>query len=299
MPALDLLSKITNFLVKREENIKRGFDYLNRFGYISDKQEETIDGLIAGLKYLQFMGGLPITGELDAKTLRLMGEPRCACRDIEKITENTSSQPGWGLSTVTWFVSSYDTEVSKTDWIDSNELALSYWSKICKLKFERVNNINEANIVYDIGRGAKDDFDGPSGTLAWMQLCPSANFKGRVNGKFDQDETWIPLHRSGRGIQLVEVMSHENGHHIIGGHSKRPNALMAPFYRQGLYEPQLDDDVPRAVNLYGKTATNPSPAPQPTPTNPPDNGEESEIVIRLKGKGSVVSVDGYRLQRIS
>lgn len=298
MSILDILNKVANHLVKNETNIRRTFDYLNRYGYLSDKQEESIDNVIDTIKRLQRLGGIPETGQIDGKTLALMNAPRCACKDIEFITEDATRPNKWGLSTVNWYVAGWDTEVSKTDWIDTLEQSLYHWTEVCNIKFARVENIREANVVYDIGQGRKDDFDGSNGTLAWMQLCPAYNFKGQLIGKFDKDETWITKGKTGRGIHLLEVATHENGHHLIGTHSKRPNALMGPFYRQGLMKPQQDDDIPRAQALFGKPANTPTPKPTPTtPTQPP--AEDDEIVIRLRGAGAKVSIDGYRISKLS
>jgi hypothetical protein len=297
MSILETLSKVTNFLVKREENIRRAFDYLNRYGYVSDSQEQTINKVIDAIKRLQRLGGLPETGEIDGKTLTLMSVPRCACTDVEFLTEGATNSPRWGLSTLNWYVAGWDKEISKGEWVASIDEAFYNWAQVCNLKFQQVQSKQDANIVLDIGRGRADDFDGSSGTLAWMSVISSYNFKGQHLGKFDEDETWIPKGRTGRGIYLVEVATHEIGHSLIGSHSKRPNALMGPFYRQGLSKPQQDDDIPRAVNLYGSTITvtpTPTPVPQPTP-----EGEADEIVIRLKGQGARVSIDGYRISKLS
>lgn len=298
MAILDLLSKVTNFVVKNDANIKKGFDYLNRFGYITDKQEETIDNVINAIKRLQRLGGLLETGELDAKTLRLMDAPRCACKDVEYLTEGATNSPRWGLSTLTWYVSGYDTEISKGEWIASIDQAFYNWSQVCNLKFEQVQSSREANIILGIGRGRADDFDGNSGTLAWMSVISSYNYKGQHQGKFDEDETWIPKGKTGRGIYLVNVATHEIGHSLIGSHSKVKSALMAPFYSPSVEKPQPNDDISRAVTLYGKPTSTPTTPTKPVPTIPPTNGEDDEIVIRLKGKGAVVSIDGYRLSKM-
>jgi hypothetical protein len=299
MSILETLSKVTNFLVKREENIRRAFDYLNKYGYISDLQEDNINRVIDSIKRLQRLGGLPETGEIDGKTLTLMSAPRCACPDTEFLTENATNSPRWGLSTLTWYVANWDREISKAEWVASIDEAFYNWSQVCNLKFQQVQSKQEANIVLDTGRGRSADFDGPSGTLAWMSVISSYNFKGQHLGKFDEDETWIPKGKTGRGIYLVNVATHEIGHSLIGSHSRVKTALMAPFYSPTLAKPQPNDDISRAVNLYGKPVTSsPQPIPTPVPT-PTASGEDDEIVIRLKGQGARVSIDGYRISRMS
>ncbi len=301
MSILDLLGKVTNHLVKREDNIHRAFNYLSRYGYIDSSSTNTIDGVISAIKLLQRLGGLSEHGEVDGKLLNLMSQPRCACKDIEHLTENASQPNKWGLKTLTWYISGYDKEVSKSEWTASIDEALFYWSQVCDLKFEQVQNINEANLVCGIGRGNSSDFDGASGVLAWFQLCPSYNYKGQLNGKFDEDETWLTKGKTGRGIKLVNVACHEIGHGLIGTHSKIKTALMAPFYSPDVAKPQYDDDISRAISLYGKTQSSPTPTSPTGPVNPsiPPTSEADEIVIRLKGKGASVSVDGYRLSKIS
>lgn len=291
MSILDILGKVTNFLVKNEANIQRGFSYLVKFGYITPGQEQTIESVIKAIKMLQMMGGLPVTGELDGKTLNLMAQNRCGNLDVENLTENAGQPNKWGLSELTWYVSGYDTEVSKTEWIDSIDAAFYSWSEVCALKFKQVGRPEEANIILGIGQGRADDFDGSSGTLAWMQLCPSYNYKGRVSGKFDRDELWIPKGKTGRGIYLENVACHEIGHALAFNHSTNPSDLLAAFYSQNVSKPQSGDKK-RAQALYGPATSIPSPTP-----NPP-TGEEKEIVIRLSGANARVSIDGYRLSKI-
>ena len=50
---------------------------------------------------------------------------------------------------------------------------------------------------------------------------------------------------------MLNVACHEFGHLLGLTHSKKPGALMAPYYNPFIATPQQDDDIVRVQKLYG------------------------------------------------
>jgi hypothetical protein len=51
-------------------------------------------------------------------------------------------------------------------------LAFQQWEEHCELDITRVTTAAGANMILSTGSGRGDNFDGPSGTLAWAYLPP-------------------------------------------------------------------------------------------------------------------------------
>jgi hypothetical protein len=235
--------------------------FLTAFGYLEPEEAQSHEALQSAVAAAQEAYGLPATGDLDEMTVRVLGRtPRCAMPDTP---QHKIGKPHWGLETVTWHLSAYPTGVGLTNAAVDAAIAQAFanWSAVCGLSFRQVETENEANIVMGVGRGRRADFDGPSGTLAWMQLAPTEDFRGQVRGLFDGDEAWAI---SGRGILLVNVACHEIGHALGLMHSQRGDQLMSPTYSSGVTKP-LNEDTQRVQQLYG-------PAKVPTPTQPRPTG---------------------------
>lgn len=184
--------------------------------------------------------------------------PRCGCIDAANLGESF-----WGLKTVAWGVASFPSGLSQDRVLQLYEQAFASWSAVCNLKFTRVAPAN-ANIVIGTGRGARSNFDGKNGTLAWAYLPSGRNFTGRLEVRFDLDETWVDNPQA-RGILLLNVACHEFGHAIGLSHNSVKNNLLNPYYSPSISTPQAYD-IQEVQQLYGKpTAT---PAPPTTPTDP-------------------------------
>lgn len=219
-------------------------------------------------KQFQEMVGVEADGNLDPKVVRAMQTmPRCGCKDYSLISSQNAGVNSWknGM-TITYFVEKYVDGLSKSDQDDLQALAFKQWADVADLKFQRVTNKSQANVILSTGRGAGDQFDGPSGTLAWAYLPPRPDFQGQLLMRFDLDETWI-RGVTDRGILYLNVATHEFGHLLGLEHSKVSKALMAPYYAVGITKPQAQDDIPRIQAIYG-APTAPPPTVPPTPDNP-------------------------------
>lgn len=266
---------------------KQAVQYLKHYGYILKDQPFNLAILIEAIKKFQELYGLFVDGVLNPKTLRLMSMPRCNMSDLP-VLEARRSNAKWGKNNLTYYISGYDTDLSRQEWGKAIETAFRYWSEVTPLRFSEVSSSDKANFILGVGSGRKDNFDGPSGTLAWHELPPTVNFMGQLNGKFDSGELW------NRDILLVNVACHEIGHGLGLEHSRVKSALMAAYYSRNIAKPQINDDIPRIQELYGK---NTSPVPSPTPDPLPD---DHQMTIILKGSVADGSIQilGHRIQKM-
>lgn len=289
MSLFDKISKVFDLAVKNEANIKKTIDYLVRFGYLNTNQENTLEDVLAAVVKLHTLAGLKSTDIISGKTLTLMSLPRCSLMDNE--VESATNLNKWGTNKLTYCINSRDSDMSAQEWDACFKQAFNNWSDVCNLTFTQVSSVNQANLIINIGQGRQDDFDGPSGVLAWFQLPSSSNYSGRLEGKFDANELW----GINRGILLVNVACHEIGHALGLTHSNISSALMAPFYSPSISKPQSNDDISRAIARYGNPINTPNVPPTPSvpvPTNP------SNITINLTGSITKIDIPGYRISKV-
>lgn len=265
-------------------DIVKAVEYLKYYGYLSQDKEPSFEEIVEGIIKFQEFFHLEQDGILGPKTFRAMDRPRCSVPDLLNRTEEAK----WRNKNLLYFVENRDSDLSKQEWDDTLQTAWNQWSDVADIAINPTSNRSKANIIISIGSGKADNFDGPSGTLAWAYLPDGRD--GQLLCKFDVGETWI-LDRMKRGILLLNVACHEFGHLLGLEHSKVESALMAPYYSANISKPQVNDDQSRIVALYGKATVKPSPTPTPTPT-PTD---PDKINIILEGK---VTIPGYRLVKI-
>jgi hypothetical protein len=249
--------------------------FLTAFGYLQPEEVQSHEAVQSAVAAAQEAYGLPVTGDLDEMTVRVLGRtPRCAMPDTP---QHKIGKPHWGLETVAWHLTTYPTGVGLTNASVDAAIAQAFanWSAVCGLSFRQVETEGEANIVMGVGRGRRADFDGPSGTLAWMQLAPSEDFRGQVRGLYDGDEPWT---LSGRGILLVNVACHEIGHALGLMHSQRGDQLMSPTYSSQVSKP-LSEDAQRVQQLYGPAKQQPGPTPVPTPGGPSPAATKVQVLL--------------------
>ncbi len=196
--------------------------------------------------------------EKDAIADMLAKGSRCGNHDSQNLGESS-----WGIREVTWGVESWVTGLSQEVQIALLTQAFASWAKVCNLTFRRVD-VNKANIVIGTGRGSRSNFDGPNGTLAWAYLPSGRGFTGRLQMRFDLDETWIDNPRL-RGILFLNVATHEIGHTLGLSHITKSAQLMNAYYSPPIFEPQ-QWDIADVVSLYGPAVA--TPTTPTTPTNP-------------------------------
>lgn len=271
-------------------DIQKVITYLTTYGYLAKSGELSLNDVIEALTKFQEFFHLEADGKLTPQVLRAMDAPRCSVPDHMEREEAK-----WGKKKLTYYIEKYVPGVlTKADQQAIIQQAWDFWSEVADISASRVDSPNGADIIISIGTGAKDGFDGPSGTLAWAYLPNGSN--SRLNMKYDSAETWIK-EKTQRGILMLNVSCHEFGHLLGLEHSRVQSALMAPYYSPNVPKPQQNDDIPRIQALYGKPTTKPDPKPDPDP-NPTDPTEplppgKKRIVIVVEGDITELTADGW------
>lgn len=284
-------------LNRQPERLEFAVNYLSFFGYLAVELIKNVDAetVKTAVRKFQKTFGLKSDGIVGPKTLRAMKEPRCGCPDhldkqnddhiqflrvAEVISDNRDRWTKQGLTyAIERPIKCGIKPENQTRIIDSAFLA---WDKVCGIHLKRISNVAQADIVISTGRGERDNFDGQGGTLAWAYM-PQGNNKQLVM-RFDQAETWVADPKQ-RGIILHNVACHEFGHTLGLAHSKKPKALMAPYYNPFVANPQQDDDIERIQKLYG-----PNPVVS-TLKNVDQIGDELTTVSLKAGQKLLVTVN--------
>jgi len=283
---------------------KQTLTYLDVFGYFSEELDKwkdiTVGDIVDAVKVFQGMFGIKKSGELTMPTVKAMQMPRCGCPDIAQPrfaqyqavkAFAKANLPAWRKRGVAYKINGYVPGISKTDFETTIYNAFQAWTKHGELNIRPATGAQVPDIVIGVGQGKQDDFDGPSGVLAWCYL-PDGNDQ-QLQCKFDSAETWV-LTPQQRGILLANVATHEFGHGLGLSHSRVGGALMAPTYNQAVAIPQDNDDIPRFVARYGARST-PVPPPVPPPTGTPGTTPTGSKSLTVTGNFSSVVLDGVKI----
>lgn len=273
-PPMNELVKLTSAVRKlhrrlhREDSrislmeVRYSLAYLKLFGHLNGTKvgEISADQFIKALKRMQRFLGLAPTGQLDPVVSGAMIAPRCGVPDVDPLRLQLKLSDGaplplvqqrWKKPKLTWFMDSFVAGIPEDVQQDIVAKAYKSWSDVCGLKIDKATSADSCDILVSTGRGPRNQFDGPSGTLAWAYL-PVGN-DSQLLLLLDLDENWAAeTAGSPREILMENVVCHEAGHTLGLDHSKVPNALMAPYYSVSAFKPINPDDISRVVKLYGK-----------------------------------------------
>lgn len=289
---MDVLHSVLSELVEKYPNLslevlKLAEGYYRRFGYLNGGPI-TPDDFFHATKQFQENFGLDVDSEFGPKTFRAMHSLRCGVSDTLKIN---SQEAKWRKKELTYFVESYDSDLTKARYDEIVQQAFDQWCEVADLKITRGRSAASCDILIGTGSGRQDDFDGPSGVLAWCEL-PNGTDR-QIICKVDLAETWVDSPTK-RGIMLLNVLCHEFGHGLGLDHSRIQTALMAPYYAVGIDKPQQKDDITRIQSLYGAPVNAPTPAdPAPTPT------PTGDTIVTITGKVDKLQVAGWRCSKLS
>lgn len=229
--------------------------WLRHFGYLAGGAASLANNAAAAIEALQRVGGLPVTGVIDAATLGLMERPRCGLCDNRLAASSSASR--WTKPEITWAIADYLPGFMSQDQEERTAVGWARWAIFIPLKIRRATKADVPDVVISVGSGPQAGFDGPSGVLAWSYKPAGDN--RQILMRFDVAEGYGP----NSPIKYDNVFDHEAGHALGLDHDmQHAAALMAPFYSATVRDP-TPWDVAAIQAVYG--AAQPSPAPNPVP----------------------------------
>ncbi len=251
-------------------------NYMEAFGYLERSlagwRDIKVEDITKAIGLFQRWFGLRQTLQLDPATVKSMEWPRCGHTDVTRPhqTEALAVQafvaanlPRWTKDGLTYAFATFVPGLTADVQRRLTAQAFEAWTKWINLTVREATGLGTADIVIGTGQGARSNFDGPGGTLAWAYLPDGSD--QRLEMRFDLGETWTD-DPTGRGIMYLNVATHEYGHLLGLEHSKVPSALMAPYYSPAVAVPQQNDDIARIQARYGVRTTPDTPPPTPRPS---------------------------------
>ena len=246
---------------------------LTRLGYhprpvpqpdAADDKSDLYDAdLTRAVRIFQAYFNLPVTGDIDVRTLKLLRQPRCGLPDIPEGVDLKALSDALGNSgdeeqdpftfrfnSGAW--ESYDLRyqvyngspdlATEVECIDA---AFQVWAGVSPLSFTRVDSEPDIRLGFESGdHGDGSPFDGP-GNIVAHGFYPRT---GLVH--FDEAENWRDWRFGSAGGQdLWNVAIHEIGHALGLGHSREDNAVMFPFVQNGQHT-LAEEDIRGILSLY-------------------------------------------------
>ena len=249
---------------------------MEQYGYISPAS--SVRDVAAATKKVQKLLGLRPTGKLTPQVHKAMiWTPRCGCSDVQRVRGGLNK---WGMVDLTYFINSYLTGLPKTTQDDIFEESWKAWERVCGIRVKPTRNKRTTNIVIDSSSNPREEFGTVGNVLAWAFLPQGPNHTAQLATKYDNAETWLAdFDRNRRGIILLHVATHENGHLLGLDHTQINGELMFPTYSELIGTPQSRYDVPQSVRRYDETGEGNT----PPPTQPPGN-DDVRIYGTINGK---------------
>src|SRR5688572_12149141 len=252
--------------------------YLRRFGYLGNqavgeafgaRSLPSAEGLVPGtgdaqsgeealeaaVRNFQKFNGLPQTGDVDAATAALMGQPRCGVPDIS--ASFVAAGQKWPTTNLRYAFQNFTADLPSATITTAIQQAFALWAAETPLRFTQVAMSAGPEIIIRFVTGDHGDgspFDGASGVLAhafFPPMPPNPPIPIHGDTHFDDAETWTVTVPPGAGtFDLVTVAAHEFGHALGLNHSAVATSIMAPFYA-GPHRFLDPDDIAGIQTLYG------------------------------------------------
>ncbi|XP_028564210.2 matrix metalloproteinase-28 isoform X3 [Podarcis muralis] len=243
--------------------------FLRKYGYFGSVHRGLDPAEFSeAIREFQWVYHLPLSGALDASTIRHMSLPRCGVNDLDSRSawkdrvdsmllgravrrrrrKRFSHQSGkWYKRHLTYRVVNWPRYLPEHQVRQAVKAAFELWSNVSSLVFwEAAGDPADIRLTFfhgDHNDGVDNAFDGPGGALA------HAFFPRRGEAHFDNDERWSL--DSGKGRNLFVVVAHEIGHTLGLEHSPVRSALMSPYYKKLGKDFVLNwDDILSVQNLY-------------------------------------------------
>merc|ERR1711909_67461 len=151
-------------------------NYLSQYHYISPSRSGNHDVKTAVENFQRF-AGLPVTGQIDAATIKQMKKPRCGMPDVDddglRIRRYKLGSK-WGKKHLTYFVE-YGRDLSQREQDRIFAKAFQYWADVSGLSFSRASSASSADLKISFGsrsHGGRSErqcaypFDGTGKVLA-------------------------------------------------------------------------------------------------------------------------------------
>ncbi|TRY87581.1 hypothetical protein DNTS_005974 [Danionella cerebrum] len=234
------------------------------------------------IREMQEFFRLEVTGNLDDNTVKVMEMARCGVPDVAEYNHFPRDLK-WESTNVTFRILNYTADLNPKDVDRALRNALSVWSKVTPLKFQRLYTGN-ADIMISFGskeHGDHNPFDGPGGLLAHA-YPPGKGLGGDTH--FDEDENWTKDSHGNKKFNLFFVAAHEFGHALGMAHSSDPGSLMYPVYSYAQGFPLSVDDIEGIQSLYGKNPDHEKFKPKPVAPDKCDPELSFDAITELRGE---------------
>jgi len=205
-------------------------EFLTKYGYYNKNAFDGTSDLKNAIKTFQGKYQLPVTGEVDEATKKLMNAPRCGLPD-NQANGYFATRGKWGFRTLTY--NFYTSGVSST-WQRAIQAAFAQWSKYVPLTFKKVSGKSHLRIYFQRASGTNAN--------AWA----FAYFPTHGGIYFNTRRGPWPYQK------LYEIGTHEIGHALGLKHTNVRGAMMYPYWnRNGDYKIGRDD-YNGITSLYGR-----------------------------------------------
>jgi len=240
---------------------KKTASFLLKFGYLEEDNDKVGGALSpnsvefrASIRKLQRFGNIPVTGKIDAATIKLINTDRCGLKDSTNGVIGRFSLQGttWKKRDLTYRILNYTRGIPRYTQRRIFRNAFHLWQSSSDLRIREVYSGN-ADILISFVRQVHGDpypFDRAGGTLAHA-FYPHSNKGLSGDAHFDDDETFTT--GTSDGINLDWVAVHEFGHSLGLEHSGVQESIMYPWYKGYIPDIKLsNDDIQGIQALYPK-----------------------------------------------
>ncbi|XP_078581369.1 collagenase 3-like [Branchiostoma floridae x Branchiostoma japonicum] len=303
--------------------------WLTKYGYVAQENPSETDpgrlingtenlsppvdfNLTAAIVKMQRNYGIPITGKVDNVTRKIMHTPRCSVKDpmdwlSVDVAPYVLSGTKWHKFHITYKITEYTPRLSQSEVRRIMHDAFQIWSDYTPLDFTEVTSGNADMLIafprWDHGDGTPFDgrWDPDRGTglgLAHAFMPPRSERIAKKYGidgdtHFDGDEQWTT--GTHRGVDLLQVATHEFGHALGLGHTLVPGTIMYPAY---MYKDKYcihPDDLQGIQAMYGsRKSKNPL---IPVCSLLPEKCHDSEYDAVLQFRGDTYFIQGIQYFR--
>jgi hypothetical protein len=226
-----------------------------------DERNETMtdEELANGVKQLQKLFDLPLTGTIDDDIVRIVKAPRCGITDENLFESSTMmnvefNDNGWLSFDLTWALRNTHPRLPYAAQFHAIRQAFRTWSEYTPFRF---TELPATDSKVDIELSFEEPFHKPypfNGDLAHASY-PDSRYNKQVYIHFNKAYTFTLSHdRTGQG--LYKIALHEIGHALGLRHSKNPSSIMFTRISNVMYPFRISDEDVNALKLKYKNLMN-------------------------------------------